>query len=146
MSSNAEAGAPEQAQTKNRRQVAGEEMACLQIAIGILGVLLLIVPAMTSLGNLHPGVIIAGLALFLGLGLAIAGGFMGLNEKRQPRGSRLMKISGAILTVTAIVLLAFSSDGLIGWDFPVGAIFLTLGLFDDLAAWRFRKAIGPQNL
>jgi hypothetical protein len=121
--------------------VPGEEMACLEIAIGILGVLLLVFPALTSIHGLTASVAGAGLALLVGLGLAIVGGFMGLNEARQRRAARLMAASGLVLTVTALILLAAAGDGLVSWDFPVGAIFLTLGLFADLAAWRFRKAL-----
>lgn len=123
------------------RDLPGEEMACLDIAVGILGALLLVVPALTSLRGLNAATAGAGLALVAGVALAICGGFMGLKESRRRRAGVVMTASGVVLTLTAVVLLAASSDGLIGWDFPVGAIFLTLGLFADLAAWRFRKAI-----
>jgi hypothetical protein len=135
-----ETGGPGE-QTRRKREEPGEEMACLDIAIGILGVLLLVLPAMTSLHGLNAAALSAGLALVAGLALAITGGFMGLKESRQPRAARVMTASGLVLTVTAIALLAASSDGIVSWDFPVGAIFLTLGLFADLAAWRFRKAL-----
>ena len=137
---NAEAGS-DQEQKPKKRESPGEEMACLDIAIGILGVLLLIFPALTSLRSSSLGFLAAGVALLVGLILAITGGFMGLGERRQQQAGRAMKASGLVLTVTAAILLAASSNGLISWDFPVGAIFLTLGLFADLAAWRFRKQI-----
>ena len=138
---NAQTGGAAAETGRKKREVPGEEMACLQIAIGILGVLLLIFPALTSLRGLNAAVVAAGLALISGLALALAGGFMGLEESRQQRAGRVMTASGVLLTVTAVILLAASSNGLISWDFPVGVIFLTLGLFADLAAWRFRKAL-----
>lgn len=128
-------------QGRKKRGSPGEEMACLDIAIGILGILLLVFPALTSLSGLRPTTAAAGLALVVGLILAIAGGFMGLSERRRQRAPRVMTASGLVLTVTAIILLAASSNGLISWDFPVGAIFLTLGLFADFAAWRIRKSV-----
>lgn len=141
MAASTETGSQDQGQTSRKRKVPGEEMACLDIAIGILGVLLLIFPALTSFRGASWGFVTAGVALLLGLLLAITGGFMGLGERRRQQAARAMTASGVWLTVTAIILLAASSNGLIGWDFPVGALFLTLGLFADLAAWRFRKAL-----
>lgn len=141
MAASTETSSPDQGQTPKKREVPGEEMACLDIAVGILGVLLLIFPALTSLRGASLGFVAAGVALFVGLVLAIAGGFMGLGERRREQAARAMKASGLVLTVTALILLAASSNGLISWDFPVGALFLTLGLFADLAAWRFRKAL-----
>jgi len=133
---------PDQKEEPKKRESPGEEMACLDIAIGILGILLLIFPALTSFRGASLGFVGGGLALLVGLVLAIAGGFMGLGERRRQRhAGRAMKASGFMLTVTALVLLAASSNGLISWNFPVGAIFLTLGLFADLAAWRFRKQV-----
>jgi len=140
MAVNAEAG-PDQEQKQKKRESPGEEMACLDIAIGILGVLLLIFPALTSFRGSSFGFVAAGVALLVGLVLAITGGFMGLGERRRQQASRAMKASGLLLTLTAVILLAASSNGLIGWDFPVGVIFLTLGIFADLAAWRFRKQV-----
>lgn len=136
-----EAGSLDQELSRKKQQLPGEEMACLQIAIGFLGVLLLVFPVLTSLRGLSPAVAAAGLALLGGIALAITGGFMGLKESRQQRAARVMTASGIVLTVTAIVLLAVSSDGLVSWDFPVGAMFLMLGLLADLAASRFRKAV-----
>ncbi|HEV2425929.1 MAG TPA: hypothetical protein VGZ29_13955 [Terriglobia bacterium] len=141
MAASAEAGTPDQGQTRGKRALPGEEMACLDIAVGILGVLLLIFPALTSFRGSSIGFIAAGVALMVGLVLAITGGFMGLSERRQRPAGRAMKASGLVLTVTAVILLGASSNGLISWDFPVGALFLTLGLFADLAAWRFRRAL-----
>lgn len=141
MAASTETSSPDQGQTPKKREVPGEEMACLDIAVGILGVLLLIFPALTSLRGASLGFVAAGVALFVGLVLAIAGGFMGLGERRREQAARAMKASGLVLTVTALILLAASSNGLTSWDFPVGALFLTLGLFADLAAWRFRKAL-----
>jgi hypothetical protein len=127
--------------SREKYALPGEEMACLEIAIGILGVLLLIFPALTSLRGLNAAVAGAGVALLAGLALAIAGGFMGLKVTRQQRAAKVMTAGGLVLTVTALVLLTAAGDGLVSWDFPVGAIFLTLGLFGDVAAWRFRKAL-----
>jgi len=141
MAASTETGSPDQGQASKKRKVPGEEMACLDIAIGILGFLLLIFPAFTSFRGAGLGFVAAGAALVLGLFLAIIGGFMGLGERRRPQAARTMTASGVWLTVTAVILLAASSNGLISWDFPLGAIFLTLGLFADLAAWRFRKAL-----
>lgn len=138
---NSQTGSPAEEQKKKRVLSPGEEMACLDIAVGILGVLLLIFPALTSFRGSSLGFVAAGAALVVGLILAITGGFIGLSERRQQQAPRIMKASGLVLTVTAAILLAASSNGLISWDFPVGAIFLTLGLFADLAAWRFRKAL-----
>jgi len=141
---NADAG-PDQEQKPKKRESPGEEMACLDIAIGILGVLLLIFPALTSFRGSSLGFVAAGVALLVGLVLAITGGFMGLGERRQQQAGRAMKASGLLLTVTAVILLAASSNGLISWDFPVGAIFLALGIFADLAAWRFRKQVSAAH-
>jgi uncharacterized membrane protein HdeD (DUF308 family) len=137
---NAEAG-PAQEPKPKKLASPGEEMACLEIAIGILGVLLLIFPAITSFRGASAGFVAAAVALLVGLVLAMAGGFMGLGERRRQQAGRAMKASGLVLTVTAVVLLAASSNGLVSWNFPLGAIFLTLGLFADLAAWRFRKQV-----
>ncbi|HUI40846.1 MAG TPA: hypothetical protein VL523_02640 [Terriglobia bacterium] len=123
------------------RKLPGEEMACLQISVGILGVLLLVFPALTSFRGLKVHVALAGLALLGGVLLAAVGGFMGLKPERQRRAHSVMRAGGVLLTLTAIVLLIASSDGLMGWDFPVGAIFLTLGLISDLATHRFRRAL-----
>lgn len=122
-----------------KRKLPGEEMACLEIALGILGVLLLILPVLTSIR--HPAVLAAELALLAGVVLAIAGGFLGLRERRQRRASSLMAASGVLLTITSVVLLIGARDGLISWDFPVGIIFFALALFSDLAAYRFRRVL-----
>lgn len=141
MAADIEPGTLDQNETPKKREAPGEEMACLDIAIGILGFLLLIFPALTSFRGASLGFVAAAVALFVGLVLAITGGFMGLGERRRQQAGRAMKASGLVLTVTALILLAASGNGLISWDFPVGVLFLTLGLFADLAAWRFRKAI-----
>jgi hypothetical protein len=138
---NSQTASPAEEQSPKKRKVPGEEPACLDIAIGILGLLLLIFPALTSFRGASLGFLAAGAALVLGLFLALIGGFMGLGERRRQQAARAMTASGVWLTVTAIVLLAASSNGMVGWDFPVGALFLTLALFADLAAWRFRKAV-----
>jgi VIT1/CCC1 family predicted Fe2+/Mn2+ transporter len=146
---NAEGAAPAQGKVQKkqdrRRDLPGEEMACLQIAIGILGVLLLVFPALTSLRGLTLATIAAGLGLLAGLILAIAGGFMGLKESRQRRATRIMTASGIVLTLTGVILLAASGNGQISWDFPVGAIFLTLGVFADIATHRFRRVLAPSR-
>lgn len=123
------------------RKLPGEEMACLQISVGILGLLLLVFPALTSFRGLKPPVALAGLALLAGVVLAAVGGFMGFKPERQRRAHSVMRAGGLLLTMTAVGLLVASSDGLMSWDFPVGAIFLALALISGLATHRFRRAV-----
>ena len=119
----------------------GEEMACLQISVGILGVLLLAFPALTSLRHPKIQVALAGLALLAGLLLTAAGGFMGFKPGRQRWAHAVMRLGGIVLALTAVVLLVTSGDGLLSWDFPVGIIFLTLAFISELATRRFGRAL-----
>jgi hypothetical protein len=124
-----------------RRRPPGEEMACLQIAIGILGLLLLIFPALTTLRHPNIEVALAGLGLLAGIVLTASGGFMGFKPERRRRAHQEMRFGGLVLAVTAVAMLVASSDGLIGWDFPVGVVFLTLAFISALAARRFGRAL-----
>ena len=123
----------------------GENMACLQIGVGIVSVLLLIFPALTSLRNLKPQVALAGLGLLAGALLAGAGGAMGFKPERQRRAQSVMRAGGVLLALTAVVLLIASGDGLLSWDFPAGAVFLALALISNLATSRFRRAISSPS-
>ena len=116
----------------------GEEMACLQIAAGIWGTLLLAVPIAFS-WHRHLAAMTGALVLLAGTLLPLTGGVLGLNESKQSRGLAVMTAGDAVLTLSAIVLLIMASGGDIGWYFPLGAVFLTLALFSDLAAYRFRR-------
>jgi peptidoglycan/LPS O-acetylase OafA/YrhL len=114
-------------------------MACLQIAIGIWGVLLLAATAIVS--SRSAGTMAAVLALLAGTLLAASGGVAGLNPERASRAVRLMAAGAAFLTICALVLLIVAlSRNDVNWYFPLGAMFLALAVFSNLAGHRFRKA------
>ena len=116
-----------------------QSMACLQIAIGIWGVLLL--AATTIVSSRHAGTMAAVLALLAGTLLAAAGGVAGLKAERARRAVRLMAAGAALLTICALVLLSVAlGRNDVNWYFPLGALFLTLALLSNLAGHRFRKA------
>ncbi|HEY6292833.1 MAG TPA: hypothetical protein VI455_14890 [Terriglobia bacterium] len=117
----------------------GEEPACLQIAVGILGSLLLLASTLLSRWRWSHGTGLGVLVLFAGVILAAAGGSYGLGRKRR-RGSTLMSAGGILLTLAAIVLLLTAGDDL-NWHFPLGVIFLAIAIFSDLATYRFRRAL-----
>ena len=117
-----------------------QSMACLEIAVGIWGVVLLTVPAIVSARRL--GTMGAVLVLLVGTTLAASGGVAGLKPERAERAARLMTAGGGVLTVCALVLLIVSfrrND--VNWYFPLGAMFLTLAVLSDVASCRFRRAV-----
>ena len=118
----------------------GEEAACLQVAVGILGGLLLIASILLSRWRWSRGTGLGVLVLLLGVLLAGAGGFMGLGEKRRRRASALMSAGGTLLTASAIVLLLTAGDSF-NWHVPLGSIFLMLAIFSSVAAYKFRRVV-----
>jgi peptidoglycan/LPS O-acetylase OafA/YrhL len=115
-------------------------MACLEIAIGIWGVLLLTVPALVFSRGRSVGTATAVLVLLAGTLLSASGGVAGLKPERTERAGRLMAAGGAVLTVCALVLLIVSlKRGDVNWYFPLGAMFLTLGVLSSAASRRFRR-------
>ena len=119
----------------------GEEPACLQIAAGILGILLLIVASLLSRWSWSLGTSVGVVALLAGLILVCAAGFSGLNEGRQTRAASLMVAGDLLLTVSALTFLAVSFGGAFSWAFPLGSLFTVLAVFSDLATHRFRRAV-----
>lgn len=134
-----QAEGPVETQSQPGRTLPGESMACLQIAVGIWGTLLLAVPIAFS-WHRHLATMAGALVLLAGTLLPLIGGFLGLKASKQSRGLTIMTAGDAILTLSAIVLLIMASGGDISWYFPLGAVFLTLALFADLAVYRFRRA------
>jgi uncharacterized membrane protein len=132
-----EATAPSQ----RARRLPGEEPACLQIAVGILGTLLLIIASLLSRWRWSSGTSVGVVALLAGLLLVGAGGFGGLRERRQSRAASLMVAGNLLLTFSALAFLIVSFGGAFSWAFPLGSIFTTLALFSDLATYRFRRAV-----
>jgi multisubunit Na+/H+ antiporter MnhG subunit len=119
----------------------GEEPACLQIAVGTLGTVLLIFASLLSRWRWSHGTSVGVVALLAGIWLVAAGGFRGLKEGRQRRAALLMFVGDLILTISAVTLLIVSFGGTFSWAFPLGAIFTTLALFSDVASYRFRRAL-----
>ena len=119
----------------------GESMACLEIAVGIWGVLLLAVPALVFSRGRSLGTMTAVLVLLAGAVLAASGGVVGLKPELAERAVRLMAAGGAVLTLCALALLIVSfvrND--VSWYFPLGVMFLTLAVLSDVAGHRFRRA------
>ena len=123
------------------KRLPGEDPACLQIAVGILGTLLLIGASLLSRWRWSAGTSVGVLALFVGILLAGAGGFSGLKEQRQSGAALLMLAGDVLLTVSALIFLAVSFGGAFSWAFPFGSIFTVLAVFSDLATYRFRRAV-----
>jgi hypothetical protein len=135
-----EAEGPVETESQMERTPPGESMACLQIALGIWGTLLLAVPIAFS-WHRHVATMAGALVLLAGTLLPLIGGVLGLKASKQRRGLAFMTAGDAILTLSAIVLLIMASGGDISWYFPLGALFLTLAFFADLALYLFRRAV-----
>lgn len=126
---------------RTAHKLPGEDPACLQIAVGILGTLLLAIISLLSRWHWSPGTSVGVLALVAGTLLVGAAGFSGLREQRQPRAASLMVAGDIFLTTSALAFLIVSFGGAFSWAFPLGSIFTTLALFSDLATYRFRRAV-----
>ena len=138
----------EAAATNERaRRLPGEDPACLQIAVGILGMLLLIIISLLSRWHWSAATSAGVAALIVAMILLIAGGFSGLRLQRQPRAASLMVAADILLTTSALAFLIASFGGAFSWAFPLGSIFTALALFSDLATYRFRRAASrPPNI
>jgi hypothetical protein len=116
-------------------------MASLQIAIGIWGLLLLIVPIIFTWRKSLQGAA-ATLALLAGVLLPFAGGIIAKREDRQARAANLMLTGDVLLTLGAIVMLVIGlRGGSISWSLPLGPLFLVLAIFSDVAVYRFRRQV-----
>jgi hypothetical protein len=131
----------ENGKERKRRGAPWDEMACLEMAVGIVGCLLVLVPALLSHWVRHPGMLAVALALVAGPILVAVGGNIGSKEHGQQRGLAVMTAGGAVLTLAAIGMLIASRWQTLGWDFPLGIILLSLALVSDWAAFRFRRKI-----
>lgn len=127
--------------TPSVQRLPGEEPACLQIAVGLLGALLLIIISLLSRWHWSAGTSVGVAALFASMVLLLAAGFSGLKALRQPRAASLMLAGDALLTLSALTFLVVSFGGGFSWAFPLGSIFTTLALFSDLATRKFRRGI-----
>jgi len=127
--------------TTIRTKLPGEEPACLQIAAGILGALLLLAASLLSRWRWSPGTSVGVVGLLAGVLLVAVAGFKGLKEQRQARAASLMLIGDILLTVSALAFLIVSFGGRFSWAFPLGSIFCTLALFSDLGSYRFHRAV-----
>jgi hypothetical protein len=121
--------------------IPGQSMACLQIAVGIWGVLLLILPTLFTWRRSLSG-IGAALVLLAGVVLPAAGGIIAKREDRRTRAATLMLAGDVLLTLGAITMLVIGlHGGSISWSLPLGPLFLVLAIFSDAAAYRFRRQI-----
>jgi hypothetical protein len=127
---------------EKRRSLPGEEPACLQIAVGIIGLLLLAAASLLSRWRWSHATSVGALGLIAGTLLVAIAGFRGLKEHRQARAASLMLAADVLLSVSALTFLVVSFGGAFSWAFPFGSIFTTLAIFSDLAAFRFRRAVG----
>jgi hypothetical protein len=118
----------------------GEDPACLQIAVGILGTLLLTIISLLSRWHWSAATSAGVAAFIVAMILLIAAGFSGLRAQRQWRAASLMVAGDIFLTTSALAFLVVSFGGAFSWAFPLGSIFTTLALFSDLATYRFRRA------
>ena len=128
-------------QSEQTRAPAGESMASLQIAVGIWGLLLLILPIVYTWRKSLQG---AGAALVLlaGVLLPAAGGIIAKRENRQASAANLMLAGDVLLTLGAIVVLVIAVRGRsISWSLPLGPLFLVLAIFSDVAVYRFRRQV-----
>ena len=120
---------------------AGQSIASLQFAVGIWGLLLLILPVIFTWRRSLQGVATA-LVLLAGVLLPAAGGIIAKRQERQASAANLMLAGDVLLTVGAIVMLVIGlRGGSISWSLPLGPLFLVLAIFSDLAAWRFRRQV-----
>jgi hypothetical protein len=121
--------------------VPGQSMACLQIAVGIWGLLLLILPILFTWRRNLSG-IGAALVLLAGVVLPAAGGIIAKRDDGQARAFSIMLAGDVLLTLGAITMLVIGlRGGSISWSLPLGPLFLVLAIFSDAAAYRFRRAI-----
>jgi hypothetical protein len=119
----------------------GQSMASLQIAVGIWGLLLLILPIVFTWRRSLQG-IAAALVLLAGVLLPFAGGIIAKREDRQARAANLMLAGDVLLTLGAITMLVIGlRGGSISWSLPLGPLFLVLAIFSDVAAYRFRQQV-----
>jgi hypothetical protein len=123
------------------RGVSGQSMACLQIAVGVWGLLLLILPILFTWRRSLSG-IAAAFVLLAGVLLPAAGGIIAKREERRGRAATLMLTGDLLLTLGAIVMLAIGLRGAsISWSLPLGPLFLVLAIFSDVAVFRFRRQV-----
>jgi hypothetical protein len=114
-------------------------MASLQIAVGIWGVLLLILPVLFTWRKSLQGAA-AALVLLAGVLLPAAGGIIAKREDRHTSAANLMLAGGVLLTLGAVVMLVIGLRGeSISWSLPLGPLFLVLAIFSEVAAYRFRR-------
>jgi hypothetical protein len=131
----------EAVESEGKQKVPGQSMACLQIAVGIWGLLLLILPIVFTWRRSLEGTG-AGLVLLAGVLLPAAGGIIGGREGRQARGAAVMTAGDVLLTLGAITMLAIGlRGGSISWSLPLGPLFLVLAVFSDVALYRFRRQV-----
>jgi hypothetical protein len=135
----------EAASSPRVQKLPGQDAACLQIAVGILGSLLLIGASLISSWRWSHGTSVGVVALLAGVLIVAVAGFKGLKARRQPRAASLMLAGDALLTITALTFLVISFGGAFSWAFPFGSIFTTLALFSDVATYRFRRAVSRAN-
>jgi hypothetical protein len=136
-----EGNTAEAVESKGKQRASGQSMACLQIAVGIWGVLLLILPLLFTWRRSLSGVG-AALVLLAGVVLPAAGGIIAKREDRQARAAAVMLVGDLLLTLGAITMLAIGlRGGSISWSLPLGPLFLVLAIFSDLAAYRFRGQV-----
>ena len=120
---------------------AGQSMASLQIAVGIWGLLLLILPIVFTWRRSLAG-IAGALALLAGVMLPFVGGVIAKHEDCQARAGAFMLAGDILLTLGAIAMLVIGlRDGSISWSLPLGPLFLVLAIFSDVAAYRFRRQV-----
>jgi len=118
-----------------------QSMACLQVAVGIWGLLLLILPILFTWRR-NPQGIAAALVLLAGVLLPAAGGIIAKHEDRQARAAAMMLTGDLLLTLGAIVMVVIGLRGeSISWSLPLGPLFLVLAIFSDVAAYRFRHQV-----
>jgi len=116
-------------------------MASLQIAVGIWGLLLLILPIVYTWRKILQGAA-AALVLLAGVLLPAAGGIIAKRENRQASAANLMLAGDVLLTLGAIVVLVIAVRGRsISWSLPLGPLFLVLAIFSDVAVYRFRRQV-----
>lgn len=116
-------------------------MACLQIAVGIMGTLLFLLASLISRWSWSAPTAAGVVALWAGVLLAAIGGILGLKPERQRRSRALMAVGDIVLTLAAIAFLVASRDGTLSWYFPIGILFLTLAVFSDVASYKFSRAV-----
>jgi hypothetical protein len=131
----------ETVQSEPTRVPAGQSIASLQIAVGIWGLLLLILPIVFTWRRSLQGAATA-LVLLAGVLLPAAGGIIAKRGDRQARAANLMLAGDVLLTLGAIVMLVIGlRGGSISWSLPLGPLFLVLAIFSDVAAYRFRRQV-----